>query len=74
MIELLVKRTKCNILMVAYRGYSDSDGKPTEAGIKQDGLAVAKYAARHPKIDPDNIFILGRSLGGAVGAYVSVHP
>ena len=24
---------KCNILIVAYRGYSDSDGTPNEVGI-----------------------------------------
>lgn len=34
MIRLLISKTECNVLLVAYRGYSDSDGTPTEKGIK----------------------------------------
>lgn len=74
MVRSLINQTKCNVLLVAYRGYSDSDGKPTEIGIKSDGLAIVKFAVNHPNIGEDNIYILGRSLGGAVGAYVAAHP
>lgn len=34
MVKALVSKTKCNVLLVAYRGYSDSEGTATEAGIK----------------------------------------
>ena len=37
-----------------------------EEGIVQDGEAVFLYIARHSKIAPGKIFILGESLGGAV--------
>lgn len=74
MVRLLLSQTQCNVLLVAYRGYSDSNGIPTEAGLKSDGMAIIRYAASHPKIGEKNIYILGRSLGGAVGAYVASHP
>ena len=33
-----------NVLAVAYRGYSDSEGIPSEEGIKMDGEAILKFA------------------------------
>jgi fermentation-respiration switch protein FrsA (DUF1100 family) len=33
-----------NILCVAYRGYSYSKGKPSEAGLKLDAKAITDYA------------------------------
>jgi predicted peptidase len=39
--------------------------------LKEDGLAILKFAENHYKIDKNNIYIFGRSLGGAVGAYVA---
>lgn len=29
----LMNQTNSDVIMVAYRGYSDSDGKPTQKGI-----------------------------------------
>lgn len=34
---------KANILIVAYRGYSKSEGIPTETGIQYDSQAVMDY-------------------------------
>ncbi len=33
---------KYNIMSVAYRGYSESVGIPTEAGLKLDGIAMCE--------------------------------
>ena len=52
--------------MVAYRGYSNSEGKPTEAGLELDAEAVFNFALNCSLIDPKRFFIFGRSLGGAV--------
>lgn len=35
--------------MVAYRGYSDSEGRPTEEGIQKDAVAVMEYALNYKK-------------------------
>mmetsp|Transcript_13028 Transcript_13028/g.25302 ORF Transcript_13028/g.25302 Transcript_13028/m.25302 type:complete len:360 (-) Transcript_13028:468-1547(-) len=62
----LYDTVKVNILAVDYRGYGGSEGKPTEAGLCEDARAVAKFVASCRHIDPDRVFVFGRSLGGAV--------
>ena len=63
----MLRRLEVNILMVEYRGYGQSDNvAPNELGLKLDGQATLRYVQNHPKIDPTNVFLFGRSLGGAV--------
>ncbi len=59
-------RVGANILMMDYRGYGNSTGKPTEAGLNIDAEVVLKYASRHPKLKYSKLIAFGRSLGGAV--------
>jgi fermentation-respiration switch protein FrsA (DUF1100 family) len=56
-----------NIMCVAYRGYSESVGVPTETGLKLDGIAISEcIRQQRGKIDISRLFLIGRSLGGAV--------
>ena len=43
-IEVLVKEIKCNVLILAYRGFGNSDGTPSEEGLKLDAEAVLEWA------------------------------
>jgi pimeloyl-ACP methyl ester carboxylesterase len=43
-IELIVKRCNTNVLILAYRGYGDSEGTPSEDGLKLDADATLEYA------------------------------
>ena len=75
--EHMVSSLNVNILTMAYRGYSQSEGTPTEEGLKTDALAIMKWAQnnRDSIVAPDgDLFLLGRSLGGAVAAYIATHP
>lgn len=68
--QLLHQRLRCNVLAYDYRGYGFSDEAPiNEQGLMRDARAawdwVAAKAARR-EIDPDRLFLFGRSLGGAV--------
>lgn len=55
--------------LVPYRGYGASEGKPTEADILEDALAVFdQVQARQPGA---RIAVIGRSLGSAVASYVA---
>lgn len=60
-----------NILMVEYRGFGDSEGQPSEIGIRRDAEAALNYIRKHPEIDANKIFIFGRSLGGAVSFHLA---
>lgn len=62
----LYAKVGINILMVDYRGYGKSTGKPNEKGINEDALAALDYAVNHPKLKNSKIVLFGDSLGGAV--------
>ena len=56
------------MLILAYRGYGNSEGTPSEEGLALDAEATLEHALSDPDIDNDRIFVFGRSLGGAVAA------
>lgn len=60
-----------SLYLVNYRGYGDSSGEPTEAGLLADAAAVFDYLRkRHTEVS-----VIGRSLGSAVATYLaSVRP
>jgi fermentation-respiration switch protein FrsA (DUF1100 family) len=62
---------KCNILIVAYRGYGKSDGTPNEKGLRIDAQAALEYLQTRPGVDPKRIFLYGESLGGAVATHLA---
>ena len=55
-----------NVLIFDYRGYGESEGKPTEKGTYRDAMAAWKYLHENRGIDPHEIVIFGRSLGAAI--------
>ena len=68
-------RLGLSALIVDYRGYGQSEGKPTEAGTYLDAEAAWHYLVEDRHIPPQNIVIFGRSLGGAVAAKLAqTHP
>jgi alpha/beta superfamily hydrolase len=69
-LEYYFRKLQVNIMLIAYRGYSDSTGIPTERGLMNDGEAIVKYVLEREDIDRTKIFLHGRSLGGAVASYV----
>eukprot|EP00291_Cryptomonas_curvata_P025643 CAMPEP_0172174232 /NCGR_PEP_ID=MMETSP1050-20130122/13534_1 /TAXON_ID=233186 /ORGANISM="Cryptomonas curvata, Strain CCAP979/52" /LENGTH=337 /DNA_ID=CAMNT_0012846153 /DNA_START=97 /DNA_END=1107 /DNA_ORIENTATION=+ len=63
----MFQKVKANILLIDYRGYGQSEGSPSEAGLMLDAEAALDYLLRRPDVaDPASIFLFGRSLGGAV--------
>jgi fermentation-respiration switch protein FrsA (DUF1100 family) len=54
-----------NVLMLDYRGFGRSEGKPTLDGIVDDALAALRYLRTRPDVDRDRLVLLGQSLGGA---------
>jgi len=57
------------VLRIDFRGCGDSDRHFNEMTITtqiEDGLAALNWLAKDPKIDPQRIGLMGRSLGGAI--------
>jgi fermentation-respiration switch protein FrsA (DUF1100 family) len=59
-------------LIIDYRGYGQSTGKTTEQGTYLDAQAAWDYLINNRGIPADRIIIFGRSLGGAIGAWLGV--
>jgi pimeloyl-ACP methyl ester carboxylesterase len=60
-----------SLLLVNYRGYGESEGKPGEKALLADALAVYDFARRHQDVDPERIVAMGRSLGSGVAVYLA---
>lgn len=60
-----------NIVAVAYRGYSNSEGSPNEEGLIMDAEATIEFCKNEARINNDKVFLIGRSLGGAVAVHVA---
>ena len=60
-----------SLLLFDYRGYGQSEGKPTEEGTYRDAEAAWKHLVETRGIPPSEIVISGRSLGGAVAAHLA---
>ena len=58
-------------LIFDYRGYGESKGSPTEAGTYRDADAVWRYLTDERGVSPGKIVLFGRSLGGAVAAWLA---
>lgn len=56
-------------LFVAYRGYGPSDGKPGEAELFADALAILDDV--RGRYSPARLFLIGRSLGSGVACFVA---
>ncbi|KAL4508029.1 hypothetical protein ABPG72_021402 [Tetrahymena utriculariae] len=62
-------QANCNVVLIAYRGYSNSEGEPTEDGLMIDAQAILMHVFSRTDIDTKKIYLHGRSLGGAVAIY-----
>jgi uncharacterized protein len=54
-----------------YRGYGLSEGNPSEEMIFQDALYLYDLFSKNPNIDPQRIYVMGRSLGTGVATYLA---
>ncbi len=59
------------VFIFDYRGYGRSEGRPTEAGTYRDAEAAWRWVTEERGVEPDDIVLFGRSLGGAVAAWLA---
>ena len=58
-------------LLVDYRGYGKSTGKPTEEGTYRDALASWRWLVNAQGLRPQDIVVLGESLGGPIACWIA---
>ena len=58
-----------SLLMLNYRGYGSSEGKPGEAELFADALQIYDYAVS--RAQGGRVAVMGRSLGSGVAVYVA---
>ena len=60
-----LSKLEINYLIIAYRGFSGNEGKPTESGLYQDAKS-AKIWLNNNGVKDKDIILYGESLGTAV--------
>ena len=56
-----------------YRGYGLSEGRPGEAALVADAIAIHDRLAARADVDPNRIVVLGRSLGSGVAVQLAAN-
>ena len=62
----VLRNLGADVLIVDYRGYGRSSGRPTETGTYRDADAAYEYLVQARGIDPRRLVLYGESLGAAV--------
>jgi fermentation-respiration switch protein FrsA (DUF1100 family) len=60
-----------NVFIFDYRGFGNSHGKTTEQGTYIDAQAAYDWLINHKDLNPEDIIIFGRSLGGSIAAHLA---
>jgi fermentation-respiration switch protein FrsA (DUF1100 family) len=64
----LLHEAGAGVLIIDYRGYGQSEGRPTERGLYLDARAGYTHLLGPRRVDPRRIVLYGESLGTAVAA------
>lgn len=59
------------VLIIDYRGYGRSQGKPTEQGVLADARAARAWLAERAGVPQQEIVLMGESLGGAIATILA---
>ena len=75
-IAAIFYQLKLSVLLIDYRGYGKSSGVfPNETRVYEDAEAAWQYLTQTLQIEPQEIFVYGHSLGGAIAIELATkHP
>jgi fermentation-respiration switch protein FrsA (DUF1100 family) len=62
----VMHRLDVHVFLIDYRGYGNSEGKPSEEGLYRDALAAYEWWAKERQPGGEKLILFGESLGGAV--------
>ena len=58
-------------VLINYRGYGLSEGKPSETNLYRDAISLYDYFVKRDDIDKERFVVMGRSLGTGVATYLA---
>ncbi len=67
----IFRRLGLSTFIFDYRGFGESEGKPSERGVYSDVEGAWNWLTKEKGVPPEQIVLFGRSLGGAVAAYAA---
>src|SRR5919109_3397698 len=67
--DLAARLPQTDVVVFHYRGYGPSTGRPSEAAVFADALAI--YDAMVERLRPERTFAVGISLGSGIATYLS---
>lgn len=70
--KVMGETLKANLFIFDYRGFGKSEGRPNEAGLKQDTDAAMKWLCERFQIQPADVIVEGFSIGGGPAVYVAM--
>jgi len=59
-----------NVFIFDYRGYGNSEGKPSLDCVHKDAEAALETLLSLPGVDQNRVFVLGQSIGGSIAVYL----
>jgi fermentation-respiration switch protein FrsA (DUF1100 family) len=68
---VLLQHLGAHVLLLDYRGYGRSQGRPSERGLYADARAGLAYLRERRGLPPGRVVVFGRSLGGAVAVQLA---
>ena len=70
-LDWLRTELPANIFVFDYRGYGHSAGAPHEAGVLADSEAALTWVCERSGGQPQDVILMGRSLGGGVAVHLA---
>ncbi|MBI4178659.1 alpha/beta hydrolase [bacterium] len=67
----LLRQRGFSVFIFDYRGYGESEGKPSEEGLKMDADAAYEELTVQLGVPPEEIVFFGRSLGAVLAAHTA---
>lgn len=70
-VAQVLARQSLNVLVIDYRGYGASPGVPSEAGLYRDAHRAYRWIRDVQKVPPDQVLLVGHSIGAALATGVA---
>lgn len=68
----LTSRIEANVVAIDYRGFGDSDGTPSEAGLVHDAYIAYRWIlSHHDSTHRPSVTVFGQSLGTGIAALLA---